>query len=77
MKVWEKILERLKRIVRIDNYQFGFMAGRSTLDAIFIKINKIVYFHKRKSVVFFIITKQCIVMIQYLEEKLEAMRNAL
>ena len=37
LKIWEKVLnERLKKIVRIGQHQFGFMAGRSTVDAIFI-----------------------------------------
>ena len=37
IKIWEKVLnERLKKIVRIGQHQFGFMAGRSTVDAIFI-----------------------------------------
>jgi hypothetical protein len=37
MKIWEKVLnERLKNIVRIGQHQFGFMAGRSTVSAVFI-----------------------------------------
>ena len=37
MKVWEKILDgRLKQIVNISDNQFGFSAGKSTTDAIFI-----------------------------------------
>ena len=33
----ERVIEgRLRKIVRIDSMQFGFMAGRSTTDAIFI-----------------------------------------
>jgi hypothetical protein len=37
MKIWEKVLnKRLKRIVRIGQHQFGFMAGRSRMEAIFI-----------------------------------------
>ena len=37
MKVWEKILDgRLKEIVKISGNQFGFAAGKSTTDAIFI-----------------------------------------
>ena len=36
MKIWEKILEkRLRQMVEISSRQFGFMAGRSTTDAIF------------------------------------------
>ena len=37
MKVWEKILDGgLKEVVNISGNQFGFAAGRSTTDAIFI-----------------------------------------
>ena len=37
MKVLERMIEgRVRKIVKIDNVQFGFMAGRSTTDAIFI-----------------------------------------
>ena len=37
MKVLERVIEgRVGKIVKIDNMQFGFMAGRSTTDAIFI-----------------------------------------
>ena len=37
MKVWEKILEgRLREIVEIDENQFGFQQGKSTVDAIFV-----------------------------------------
>ena len=37
MKIWEKLLsDRLKEIIKIDKCQFGFMAGRSTTDAIYI-----------------------------------------
>ena len=33
MKVLERVIEeRLRKIVRIDSMQFGFMAGRSTTD---------------------------------------------
>lgn len=36
MKVYEKVLEkRLRRIIRIDKYQFGFCPGRSTTEAIY------------------------------------------
>jgi len=36
MKLWERILERrLRQMVEISSNQFGFMAGRSTTDAIF------------------------------------------
>ena len=37
MKVLERIVEaRVRRIVKIDDMQFGFMSGRGTTDAIFI-----------------------------------------
>ena len=40
MKVLERVIEgregRVRRIVKIDSMQFGFMAGRSATDAIFI-----------------------------------------
>ena len=37
MKVWEKILEeRLRKIVKINKCQFGFMPGKSTTEAIFV-----------------------------------------
>ena len=37
MEVLERVIEgRLRKIVRIDSMQFGFMAGRSTTDAIFL-----------------------------------------
>ena len=37
MKVLERVIEgRVRKIVKIDNMQFGFLAGWSTTDAIFI-----------------------------------------
>ena len=37
MKVVERLLEkRLKRLVKVDQMKFGFMPGKSTVDAIFI-----------------------------------------
>ena len=37
MKILEKVIEgRVKKIVKIDDMQFGFMAGKGTTDAIFI-----------------------------------------
>ena len=37
MKVLERVIEeRVRKIVKMDNMLFGFMAGRSTTDAIFI-----------------------------------------
>ena len=37
IKIWEKVLyERLKHVTKVDENQFGFMAGKSTTGAIFI-----------------------------------------
>ena len=37
MKVLERVIKgRVRKIMKIDDMQFGFMAGRSTTDAIFI-----------------------------------------
>ena len=37
MKIWERVLyERLKRVTEADENQFGFIAGRSTMGAIFV-----------------------------------------
>merc|ERR1712035_53722 len=37
MKIMEKILEcRLRKIIPIDNMQFGFSPGKGTIDAAFI-----------------------------------------
>ena len=37
MKILERVVEtRVRRIVKIDDMQFGFMAGKVTTDAIFI-----------------------------------------
>ena len=37
MKVFERVIEaRVRKIVKIDSMQFGFMPGRGTTDAIFI-----------------------------------------
>ena len=37
MKVFERVMEaRIRKIVKIDNMQFGFQSGVGTMDAIFI-----------------------------------------
>ena len=37
MKIVEKVLERrLRRMVKVDEVQFGFMPGKGTIDAVFI-----------------------------------------
>ena len=37
MKLFEKVLEeKIRKLVKVDNRQFEFCSGRSTIDAIFI-----------------------------------------
>jgi hypothetical protein len=37
MKLWERVIEhRLRRLTRVTQNQFGFMPGRSTMEAIFL-----------------------------------------
>ena len=37
MKLWKRVIEhRLTRITRVSMNQFGFMPGRSTMEAIFL-----------------------------------------
>jgi hypothetical protein len=37
MKLWERIIEhRLRRVTNITENQFDFMAGRSTMEVIFL-----------------------------------------
>jgi hypothetical protein len=37
MKLWERIIEhRLMRVINVTENQFGFMSGRSTMEAIFL-----------------------------------------
>ena len=37
MKILERVIEgRIQKNVNIDDMQFGFMAGKGTIDAIFI-----------------------------------------
>ena len=37
MKLWERVIEhRLRRETRVSENQFGFMLGRSTIEAIFL-----------------------------------------
>ena len=39
MKVLERVLEqRLRKVIKIDDIQSGFMSGRSTTDALFAAI---------------------------------------
>ena len=37
IKILERIIDsRVRRIVKVDDMQFGFMAGKGTTDAIFV-----------------------------------------
>jgi Reverse transcriptase (RNA-dependent DNA polymerase) len=37
MKLWERVIEnRLKKLITVSKNQFGFMPGRSTMEAIFL-----------------------------------------
>ena len=37
MKIVEKVLERrMRRMVKVDEMQFGFMPGKGTIDGVFI-----------------------------------------
>ena len=37
MKIVEKVLQRrMRRMVKVDEMQFGFMPGKGTIDAVFI-----------------------------------------
>ena len=37
MKLWERVIERrLRKVVEISENQFGFMSGRSTIEAIYL-----------------------------------------
>jgi hypothetical protein len=37
MKLWERVIEhRLRRLPRVTQNQFGFIPGRSTMEAIFL-----------------------------------------
>ena len=48
MKLWERVIEqRLRRYVDISENQFGFMPGRSTMDAIFI-MRQLMEYHRDK-----------------------------
>ena len=41
IKIYERVLDkRLREVIQIDEMQFGFMPGRSTVDAIFIMRQK-------------------------------------
>ena len=52
MKIVEKVLERrLRRMVKVDEIQFGFMPGKGTIDAVFC-LNRLQeeYLDKEKSI---------------------------
>ena len=49
MKVVERVLEkRLRRIVSVDEMQFGFMPERGTIDAVFIMRRMQEEYHAKK-----------------------------
>ena len=40
LKILERVIDaRVRRIVKVDDMQFGFMAGKGTTDAIFVVSN--------------------------------------
>ena len=50
MKIFERVLEmRIKKIVKVDDMQFGFMPGKGTIDALFILRRMQEEFRGRKS----------------------------
>ena len=52
MKIVEKVLERrLRRMVKVDEIQFGFMPGKGTIDAVFcLRRLQEEYLDKEKSI---------------------------
>ncbi|KAM3322064.1 hypothetical protein P3S67_003215 [Capsicum chacoense] len=49
MKIWERVVEvRLRRIVSISENQFGFMPGRSTMEAIHLVRRLVKQYRERK-----------------------------
>ena len=53
MKILERVIEsRVRNVVKIDTMQFGFMAGKSTTDAIFIvrQLQRMVSFQGIKNI---------------------------
>jgi len=49
MKLWEKVTEkRLRRDISISNNQFGFMGGRSTIEAIHLVRRLMGFYRNRK-----------------------------
>lgn len=48
MKLWERVIEhRLRKLTNVTKNQFGFMPGRSTMDAIFL-VRQLVERHKER-----------------------------
>ena len=48
MKVWERVMEhRLRDITEVSEDQFGFMPGRSTMEAIYL-LRKVIEKYKEK-----------------------------
>ncbi|KAL6520853.1 hypothetical protein OROGR_017422 [Orobanche gracilis] len=49
MKLWERVIEqRLRRSVKISENQFGFMPGRSTMEAIHLMRQLMEYYRDKK-----------------------------
>lgn len=49
MKLWERVIEhRLRRCIRISENQFGFMPGRSTIEAIHLLRQTMAYYKERR-----------------------------
>ena len=49
MKLWERVIEqRLRKSVKISDNQFGFMPGRSTMEAIYIMRQMMEHYRDRK-----------------------------
>ena len=48
MKVWERVMERrLRDITEVSENQFGFMPGRSTMEAIYL-LRRVIEKYKEK-----------------------------
>ena len=49
MKLFEKVLESLRKLIKVDCQQFGFCPGRSTTDAIFTRQLQEKFSEKRRN----------------------------
>ena len=55
MTLFEKVLEEmLRKLIKVDDRQFGFRSGRSTIDAIFIMLQIQEKFNEKKKKLFHI-----------------------